>query len=69
VKALLPAKGDFLSFARVGSWFLACSVRAFASCKKNELVDEAKAAGLTTADFLQIAAGASDHGRQQQIKA
>ena len=68
VKALLPARGDFLPFARVGSWFLACSVRAFVSCKKNELLNKAKAAGLTTADFSQIAVGGSDHGRQRQTK-
>jgi hypothetical protein len=68
VKALLPARGDFLPFARVGSWFLACSVRAFVSYKKNELVNKAKAAGLTTADFLQIAGGGSDHGGQRQTK-
>jgi hypothetical protein len=29
---------------------------AFASCEKNELIDEAKAAGLTTAEFRQITA-------------
>ncbi len=68
VKALLPARGDFLPLARVGSWFLACLVRAFVSCKKNQLVNKAKAAGLTTADFLQITAGGSDHGRQRQTK-
>ena len=68
VKALLPARGDFLPFARVGSWFLACSVRAFVRCKKNELVNKAKAAGLTTADFPQIAVGGSDHGRQRQTQ-
>ena len=69
VKALLPAKGDFLPLARVGIWFFACSVRALVSRKKNELVNKAKAAGLTTADFLQITAGGSDHGRQRQTKA
>ena len=69
VKALLPAKGDFLPFAQVGSWFLACSVRALVSRKKNELVNKAKAAGLTTADFLQSAASGSDHGGQRQTKA
>src|SRR5207249_1276952 len=68
VKALLPARGDFLPLARVGSWFLACLVRAFVSCKKNELLNKAKAAGLTTADFPQIAVGGSDHGRQRQTK-
>ena len=64
VKALLPAKGDFLPFAQV-----ACSVRALVSRKKNELVNKAKAAGLTTADFLQSAASGSDHGGQRQTKA
>jgi hypothetical protein len=66
VKALLAARGDFLPLARVGTWFLACSIRAFVSCKKNVLVDEAKASGLTTVDFLQSAAGVSDHGKQRQ---
>ncbi len=69
VKALLPARVDFPPLARVGSRFLACSVLALVSCKKNELADEAKAAGLTTADFLQITAGGSDHGKQRQTKA
>src|SRR5215468_6788709 len=64
VKALLPARGDFLSLARVGSSSLACSVLAFVSSKKNDLVDEAQAAGLTTGDFQRIPAGGSDHGRQ-----
>jgi hypothetical protein len=68
VKALLPARGDSLPLERVGSWFLACSVRAFASCKKNELVNKAKAAGLTTADFLRITADGTDHGWQRQTK-
>ncbi|PYJ39000.1 MAG: hypothetical protein DME84_03330 [Verrucomicrobia bacterium] len=63
MKALLSARGDSLPLARVGIWCLACSIRAFVSCKINELVDEAKAAGLTTADFLQITAGGRDHGR------
>jgi hypothetical protein len=63
VKALLPGRGDFLPLARVGTWFLACSIRASVSCKKNELVNDAKAAGLTTADFLRITVGGSDHGR------
>ncbi|PYI48282.1 MAG: hypothetical protein DMF10_00955 [Verrucomicrobia bacterium] len=68
VKALLAASGDFLPLARVGSRFLASSVLTFVSCKKNEVVDEAKAAGLTRADFLRSAAGGSDHGRQRQTK-
>jgi hypothetical protein len=69
VKALLPARDDFLLLARVGSWFLACSVLAFVGSKKNDLVDEAKAAGLTTTDFRQITAGGGDHGRQRQAEA
>jgi hypothetical protein len=32
----------------------ACLLLAFAGCKKNEPIDEAKAASLTTADFPQI---------------
>lgn len=68
VKALLVARGDFLPLARVGSWFLACSIRAFVSCKKHALVNEAKAAGLTRADFPQITVGVNDHGRQRQTK-
>jgi cytochrome c5 len=56
VKALLPARGEILRLARVGSCLGACAVLAFTSCKKNEPVDEAKAAGLTTADLPQITA-------------
>ena len=33
-----------------------CALLAFAGCKKNEPVDEAKAAGKSTADFPQITA-------------
>jgi hypothetical protein len=33
-----------------------CALLAFASCKKNEPIDEAKAAGKSTADFPQITA-------------
>jgi hypothetical protein len=36
--------------------------------QENELVDEAKASGLRTADFLQSTAGESDHGKQRQAK-
>jgi cytochrome c5 len=56
VKALLPARGDILRLTRVGSCLAACAVLALTSCKKNEPVDEAKAAGLTTADLPQITA-------------
>ena len=68
VKALLVARGDFFPLARVGTWFLACSIRAFVCCKKHALVNEAKAFGLTIADFLQITAGGNDHGKQRQSK-
>jgi len=33
-----------------------CAVLVFASCKKSEHIDEAKAAGKSTADFPQITA-------------
>jgi len=33
-----------------------CALLAFATCKKNEPIDEAKAAGRSTADFPQITA-------------
>jgi hypothetical protein len=36
VKALLPAKGDILRLARVGSRVVACALLAFSGCKKNE---------------------------------
>jgi hypothetical protein len=56
VKALLPTRGDILCLAGVGRVLVGCAFLTLASCKKNEPVDEAKAAGLTTADFPQIAA-------------
>jgi cytochrome c5 len=56
VKALQPTRGDLLHLIRVGSCLAACVFLAFAGCKKNELIDEAKAASLTTADFPQITA-------------
>src|SRR4029453_13759088 len=56
VKAMLPARGHLWRLARVGSCLGACALLAFAGCKKNEPIDEAKAAGLTTADFPQITA-------------
>ena len=54
MRVLLPATGDLLRLARVGSCLIACALLGFASCKKNEPIDEAKAAGKTTADFPQI---------------
>jgi cytochrome c5 len=56
VKALLPNRRGILRLARVGSCLSVCAVVALTGCKKNKPVDEAKAAGLTTADFPQIAA-------------
>ncbi len=54
MKALGKGRDDFLRLARVGSWLFACV--ALVSCTKNEPVDEAKAAGKSTADFPQIVA-------------
>ena len=45
---------DLLRLARVGSCLLAGAFLAVAGCEKHEPVDEAKAAGKTTADFPQI---------------
>jgi hypothetical protein len=56
VKALLPATGDLLRLARVGNCVITCALLGFAGCWKNEPIDEAKAAGKTTADFPQITA-------------
>jgi len=56
VKAPLPARGDFLRLTRAGASLVPFALFAFASCEKNEPIDEAKAAGLTTADFRQITA-------------
>jgi hypothetical protein len=50
VKALLPVRVIF-SIAPVGGGLVAFALFAFASCEKNEPIDEAKAAGLTTVDF------------------
>jgi hypothetical protein len=56
VKVLLPARGDLLRVARVGSCAIGCALLTFGGCKKNQPIDEAKAAGKTTADFPQITA-------------
>jgi len=68
VKALLPARGDLFYLARVGSWLSAYAFLALASSSKNELINQAQAAGLTTANFSQMTVGGSDHGRQRQTK-
>jgi cytochrome c5 len=56
VKALLPARGDILRLTRLGSCLGACALLTLTSCEKSEPIDEAKAAGLTTADLPQITA-------------
>ena len=56
VKALAPTKADIRRLARAGSCLSACALLALASCKKKQPIDEAKAAGLTTADLPQITA-------------
>jgi hypothetical protein len=56
MKVLLTARGHLLHLSRVGPCLGMCALLAFASCKKNEPIDEAKAAGKSTADFPQITA-------------
>ncbi|PYK75820.1 MAG: hypothetical protein DME39_03100 [Verrucomicrobia bacterium] len=56
MNGLLAARGDLLRLARVGSCVIACALLGFTGCGKNEPIDEAKAAGKTTADFPQITA-------------
>jgi len=56
VKALLPARDDLLRLARVGPCVIGCALLGFTGCWKTEPIDEAKAAGKTTADFPQITA-------------
>jgi len=56
VKAFLQAKRDLLRLARVGICLGACLSLTFSGCEKNEPIDEAKAAGKSTADFPQITA-------------
>jgi hypothetical protein len=56
VKASLQAKRDLLRLARVGICLGACLSLTFSGCEKNEPIDEAKAAGKSTADFPQITA-------------
>ena len=48
--------GHLLRLIRVGPSIAACALFALASCRKNEPIDEAKAAGKTTGDFPQITA-------------
>jgi len=60
VKALLLARGDLLRLTRAGGCLVALALFAFASCEKNEPIDEAKAAGLTTADIFKPMDGRID---------
>ena len=53
---MLPARGHLFRLSRVGPCLGICALLVFASCKKNEPIDEAKAAGKSTADFPQITA-------------
>jgi hypothetical protein len=64
VKALLQVTGH-LRLTRVGSCLAACAFLGFASCEKNEIVDEAKAAGKTPADFP---ADANDYFREADMR-
>src|SRR5207248_7032205 len=52
----LPIRRDTLRLVGVGGGLVTCAFLALASCKKNEPIDEAKAAGLTTSDFPQLTA-------------
>jgi hypothetical protein len=53
---MLEARALLLRLSRVGPCVGVCALVAFAGCKKNEPIDEAKAAGKSTADFPQITA-------------
>ena len=53
---MLPARSHLFRLSRVGPCLGICALLVFASCKKNEPVDEAKAAGKSTADFPQVTA-------------
>jgi hypothetical protein len=56
VKAVLPITSDIFRLTRVGTSLFASALLGFSSCKKNQPIDEAKAAGKTAADFPQITA-------------
>ena len=56
---MLPARDHLLRLSRVGPCVGMCALLAFASCKKSEPIDEAKAAGKSTADFPQVTAAVS----------
>ncbi len=56
MKALLPTSPEIFPLVRTGGGLVACALLAFTGCKKYEPIDEAKAAGLTTAGFPQITA-------------
>lgn len=56
MKAFLRAKHDLFRLIRVGTFLLIALCLTLSGCGKNEPIDEAKAAGKTTADFPQITA-------------
>ena len=53
---MLPTGAHIFRLSRVGLCVGVCALLALASCKKNEPIDEAKAAGKSTANFPQITA-------------
>jgi cytochrome c5 len=53
---MLPARSHLFRLSRVGPCLGICALLLFANCKKNEPIDEAKAAGKSTADFPQATA-------------
>src|ERR1700745_637455 len=53
---MLPARDHILRRSRVGPCVGMCPLLLFAGCKKDEPIDEAKAARKSTADFPQITA-------------
>ena len=56
MKALGKGRHGVFRLARVGNWVLACAFVILVNRTKNEPVDDAKAAGKSTADFPQITA-------------
>jgi len=56
VQAFLQAKRDLRRLTPAGICLVAFLSVTFSGCEKNEPIDEAKAAGKSTADFPQITA-------------
>jgi len=53
---MLPTKSNIFRLTRAGMCLFTSALLCFSSCKKNQPIDEAKAAGKATADFPQITA-------------